>query len=91
MAEAAEYADTAEAAESADAPEAAESADAPETAEAAEVELDCYSEKSVVLASNLESRCLPLAIERCLSWLLPVQSDSLHLQGSQVPGAQIPS
>ena len=69
----------------------AESADVPETAEAAEIELDCYSEKSVALASNLEARCFPFAIERCLSYLLPVNLDPLHLQGSQASGAQIPS
>ena len=53
----------AESANTAETAEAMESADAAETAEATEIELDCYFEKSIALASNVEARCVPLSIE----------------------------
>jgi hypothetical protein len=58
--------------------ETAESAEAAETAEAAEIELGCYSEESIALASNVEARCVPFSIEWYFFWHLPVQSP-LHL------------
>ena len=54
---------------------AEETADAVETVEAAANYLE-----TVALASNLKARCIPVAIERYLPWLLQVQqSPHLHL------------
>ena len=48
-----------------------------------EAKMDCYTEESVALASNMEERCTSLAIELSFSWLPQVQSNPyLHLQGS---------
>jgi hypothetical protein len=41
------------------------------------------------LASNLEARCIPLAIERWSSWLLPAHTNPLHPRGVQASAAQI--
>jgi hypothetical protein len=41
------------------------------------------------LASKLEARCIPLAIERWSSWLLPAHTNPLHAQGGQASAAQI--
>jgi hypothetical protein len=41
------------------------------------------------LASNLEARCIRLAIERWSSWLLPAHTNPLHPQGGQASGAQM--
>jgi hypothetical protein len=35
------------------------------------------------LTSNLEARCIPLAIERWFSWIFPAHTNPLHPQGSQ--------
>ena len=55
---------------------------APETGEV-EAKMDCCSEESVALASNMEERCASLAIELSFSWHPQDQSNPyLHLQGS---------
>ena len=62
-----------------------EKANAAEMAEKADVEMaemaDVAMEKGdalETLASNLEARCIPLAIERWSSWLLPAHTNPLH-------------
>jgi hypothetical protein len=73
-----------------------EKADAAEMLEKADVEMaekvDVAVEKGDMLetlASNLEARCIPLAIERWSSWLLPAHTNPLHPQGGQASAAQI--
>jgi hypothetical protein len=73
-----------------------EKADAAEMPEKADVEIaekvDVAVEKGdalETLASNLEARCIPLAIERWSSWLLPAHTNPLHPQGGQASAAQI--
>jgi hypothetical protein len=74
-----------------------EKADVAEMAEKADVAAekgDATVEKGdalETLASNLEERCIPLAIERWFSWLLPAHTNPLHPQGSQASAAQIRS
>jgi hypothetical protein len=73
-----------------------EKADAAEMAEKADAEMaekaDMAVEKGDVLetlASNLEARCIPLAIEQWSSWLLPAHTNPLHPKGGQASAAQI--
>jgi hypothetical protein len=73
--------------EKADMVEMAEKADA-EMAEKADVAVE-KGNALETLASNLEARCIPLAIEQWSSWLLPAHTNSLHLQGGQASTAQI--
>ena len=63
-----------------------------ETGLEAAAKKDGYSEESMALASNLEARCVPLAIQWSSSWRLQVQSPPrLHLQGIQASPARIRS
>jgi hypothetical protein len=73
--------------EKADAAEMAEKADA-EMAKKADVAVE-KGDALETLASNLEARCVPLAIERWSSWLLPAHTNPLHPQGGQALAAQI--
>jgi hypothetical protein len=73
--------------EKADAPELAEKADA-EMAEKADAAVE-KADALETLASNLKARCIPLAIERWSSWLLPAHTNPLHPQGSQASAAQL--
>jgi hypothetical protein len=73
--------------EKADAAEMAEKADA-EMAEKADMAVE-KGDALDTLASNLEARCIPLAIERWSSWLLPPHTKPLHPQGGQASAAQI--
>jgi hypothetical protein len=73
-----------------------EKADAAEMAEKADVEMVEKADMAVekgdaleTLASNLEARYIPLAIERWSSWLLPAHTNPLHPQGAQAIAAQI--
>jgi hypothetical protein len=65
--------------EKADAAEMAEKADA-DMAEKADVAVE-KGDALDTLASNLEAQCIPLAIERWSSWLLPAHTNPLHPQG----------
>jgi hypothetical protein len=63
-----------------------EKADAAEMAEKDDAEMEEKADVAVekgdaleTLASNLEARCIPLAIERWSSWLLPAHTNPLHL------------
>jgi hypothetical protein len=73
--------------EKADAAEMREKADA-EMAEKAGVAVE-KGDMLETLASNLEARLIPLAIERWSSWLLPSRTNPLHPQGGQALAAQI--
>jgi hypothetical protein len=73
--------------EKADAAEMLEKADA-EMAEKADVVVE-KGDALETLASNLEARLIPLAIERWFSWLLPAHTNPLHPQGGQASAAQI--
>jgi hypothetical protein len=73
-----------------------EKADAAEMAEKADVKMAEKDDMAVekgdaleTLASNLEARCIPLAIEWWSSWLLPAHTNPLHPQGGQASAAQI--
>jgi hypothetical protein len=65
--------------EKADAAEMLEKADA-EMAEKADVAVE-KGDALETLASILEARFIPLAIERWSSWLLPARTIPLHPQG----------
>jgi hypothetical protein len=73
--------------EKADVAEMPEKADAemPEKADMAVEKGDALE----TLASNLQARLIPLAIERWSSWLLPACTNPLHPQGGQASAAQI--
>jgi hypothetical protein len=62
--------------EKADAVDMAEKADT-EMAEKADVAVE-KGDALETLASSLEARCIPLAIERWSSWLLPTHTNPLH-------------
>jgi hypothetical protein len=73
--------------EKADAAEMAEKVDA-EMAEKADVAVE-KGDALETLASNLEARLIPLAIEWWSSCLLPARTNPLHPQGGQASGAQL--
>jgi hypothetical protein len=73
--------------EKVDAAEMPEKSDA-EMAEKADMAVE-KGDALETLASNLEARCIPLAIERWSSWLLPAHTNRLHPQGGQASPAQI--
>jgi hypothetical protein len=73
--------------EKADTAEMPEKADA-EMVEKAKVAVE-KGDALETLASNLEARLIPLAIERWSSWLLPARTNPLHPQGGQASAAQI--
>jgi hypothetical protein len=75
--------------EKTDMAEMAEKADA-EMAEKADTTVE-KGDALETLASNLEARCIPLAIEQWSSWLLPAHTNPLHPQGSQASAAQMRS
>jgi hypothetical protein len=73
-----------------------EKADMAELVEKADTEMaekaDAAVEKAdalETLASNLEARCIPLAIEWWSSRLLPAHTNPLHPQGSQASASQM--
>ena len=81
--------ETGEAVETAPDAASAKTTVALETGEAA-AKMDCYSEESMALASNLEARCILFAIEWYLFWLLRVQPHpDLNLQGGPDSAPQI--
>ena len=81
--------ETGEAAETAPETVAAKRTIVLETSESA-AKMDCYSKESMALAANLKERCIPMAIEWSLFWLLQVQPPPhLHLQGVPASAPQI--
>jgi hypothetical protein len=82
-----EKADAAKMPEKADAAEMPEKADA-EMAEKADMAVE-KGDALETLASNLEARLIPLAIEWWSSWLLPARTNPLHPQSGQASAAQI--
>jgi hypothetical protein len=71
-------------------------ADVAEMAEKADMEMAETADMAVekgdaleTLVSNLEARCISLAIEWWSSWLLPAHTNPFHPQGGQASAAQI--
>jgi hypothetical protein len=83
----AEVAEMADELEKVDMMEKADTAEMAEKADAAVERADAVE----TLASQLEAQCIPLAIERWYSWLLPAHTNPLHPQGSQASAAQMRS